>query len=91
MQALPAKAVLQMSADDVARHVGVYGNGDGRVEITADGGQLFVTREQRKVRLIKRSADGYETETGGSYVFSGADEQGTRYVISGSRSFSRMR
>ncbi|HJP86505.1 MAG TPA: serine hydrolase domain-containing protein [Gemmatimonadaceae bacterium] len=87
----PAKATLQITADDIVRYVGVYENGDDRVEFTADSGRLFVTRDQRMSELVKRAGDRYEAATGGSYVFSVIVDGRARYVTSGSRSFSRSR
>jgi hypothetical protein len=90
-QAAAPKPVLTITSDDLAHHVGVYENGDDRVEITADSARLFITRDQRKSELIKRSADRYETEAGAPYIFSPGADGRTRYVTSGGRSLSRIR
>jgi hypothetical protein len=87
----PPKAVLQTTAEDVRRIVGLYGNGDDSVVITADGERLFVTRERQTSPLVKRSDDRFEAESGGAYIFSGVADGRTRFVSSGSRSFSRIR
>jgi CubicO group peptidase (beta-lactamase class C family) len=89
-QSSPAKTILEITTVDIRRHVGIYRNGDERVEITANNGKLFVPRDQRTSPLIKRSADKYEAESGGSYVFSGGGDGVMRYLSSGSRSFSRI-
>jgi CubicO group peptidase (beta-lactamase class C family) len=84
-KASATRRVLDASADDLRKLPGMYRNGDGRIEISAKDGKLWLKRAGSESALTK-VGDGRFTQDGGggSYVFV---EGG--YVHSGGRSFSK--
>ena len=93
LAANPAKVespVLPVTTDDIGRVVGVYRNGDHRIEITTHDNRLFARHDQEnEAEVTKRTAKNFSGE--GRLAISVSDEGKVEYVHSGLRSYARVR
>ncbi len=88
--AVPTKAALPVSEEDLRCNAGVYQNGDQRLEIVAEGGRLLLKQERGARPLVKHGEATYTVEGGGAeYVMVAGASGQTQYVHNGSRSFAR--
>jgi CubicO group peptidase (beta-lactamase class C family) len=89
---VPARRVMEVTADDLRRHPGVYQNGDARIEVTARDGRLYLKRGRTaEVALNKLGADRFGVEgASGEFVFVAGERGVSEYVASGSRSLARQ-
>jgi CubicO group peptidase (beta-lactamase class C family) len=85
------RRALDITADDLRRHPGVYRNGESRVEIAARDGKLYVKRAAAETALGKLNASRFAAEgTGTEYVFVGGADGVSEYLFTGGRSLARQ-
>jgi CubicO group peptidase (beta-lactamase class C family) len=86
-QSTPARRVIEATAEDLRRYPGVYRNGDGRIEVSARAGQLYVKRDGGREVVLSKVSDGRFTPEGGAGSFFFVDGG---YLHTGGRSFARQ-
>ena len=86
-----SKPVLTVSSEDIRRNVGVYQNGDQRLEIVTAGDRLVLKQGSTSRTLVKHSGARYGVDGGAAEhtMVPGADGN-TEYVHNGSRAFARV-
>ena len=85
----PARRLLDITADELRSHVGVYRNGDSRVEVVARDGKLYVKRGSAEIVLAKLDASRFLAGNG-EYVFVDGANGVTEYLFTGGRSLARQ-
>ena len=83
-----AKAALELTAEDLSRHTGVYQNGAERMEIVVKEHRLFLKRANREAALVKRSTSRYSVGATELEMVPGSDGR-TGYIEIGTRAFAR--
>jgi CubicO group peptidase (beta-lactamase class C family) len=84
------KPAIPISADDIARVVGVYKNGDQRIEITARDNRLFVKDSTHpEAELTKRSEVSFAVGSTDVTILTGTGIR-CEYVHLAGRAFSRV-
>jgi CubicO group peptidase (beta-lactamase class C family) len=86
--AQPKPETMPLSSADVQRLVGVYENGEQRIEIVAHDNRLYVKRANKETELVSRGENHFSG--GGEFTVIRGEGGTVRYLYSGLRAFARV-
>jgi CubicO group peptidase (beta-lactamase class C family) len=87
--ARPSRSEVAMTAEEVARCVGVYGNNRERVELVRKGDKLVMKRDRGEESVVKLGDDRYRGG-GGEFVLVPGPDGAPEYLFRGGRALARQ-